>query len=169
MYPCNSPPWIALATYFKGHTLYYMWLLHTPCCFTRQQDHHTAFGHILYGSMVLLGYHVLWSPAPSLYRSGFWNALPLTNKQGQKHMVWQEKWYFMCTYCVCSSSRFNTVVFLQTFFVFSFLKLCILRINRCLLHEEEMLEIFLKSVPTPNQCPTSDILFHLQPVHHFSI
>ncbi len=75
----------------------------------------------------------------------------------------------MCTYCVCSSSRFNTVVFLQTFFAFSFSKVCILPINRYLLHEEEMLEIFVISVPTPSQCPTSDILFHLQPVHHFSI
>jgi hypothetical protein len=24
MHPCNSPPWTALATYFKGHALYYM-------------------------------------------------------------------------------------------------------------------------------------------------
>lgn len=81
MHRCNSPPWIALATYFKGHTLYYMWLLHTPCCCTRQQDHHTAFGYILYGLMVLLGYQVLRSPAPSLHQSGFETHYPWrTNK-----------------------------------------------------------------------------------------
>jgi hypothetical protein len=31
-----------------------------------------------------------------------------------------------------------------------------------------MPEIFVKSVSTTSQCPTSDILFHLQPAHCFS-
>jgi hypothetical protein len=73
----------------------------------------------------------------------------------------------MCIWFVCSSSRFNTVGFLQTFFAFSFLKVGILPIRRCA-HEKEMPEIFVKSVSTTSQCPTSDILFHLQPAHCFS-